>query len=651
IYFSSLPSATQFSVDPTIKHSGNFSARIEISDSLMIDTAIVAQIINISEYKKYIFEFWIKADSLDQYILPFVKFRNDTNDVFNTYFCPNGNTPGWQKLVARFQVPANSDNVVLFFALFGNGTIWLDDFNLYELTDTGYNDFSVDLNQSEGSFKNLFSSNGIGPGNLLQPYNHIQKFQELGIDYVRTHDFQTAFDYSVIFPDTSQDPLDSTAYNFHTTDSCITDIIDAGGKVFYRFGESAHYPVDNNQPPADMDKFAQVCVQIIKHYNDGWDNGFNYNLDHFEIWNEPDLFDFWSGTINDYIRLYRTTSKKIKQYNPTLKVGGPCVANVFNEGFFKIFLDSAATYNLPIDFISYHFYYHPNPYYFKYVNEYTRQKAESYGLTGLEYYNTEWNSYLFSYDTFSDWGMDDPLNAASLVSAMNYMQNSTIDNFFRYALDNWWFGMVSWDNQWRYSGLAMRSVYQLMNNNIRIEATGSDTLGTTIMASKNNTDDLVQILVADNSSLSSGYNLVFNNIAPGYIYDYEIYRIDSLKKYEWVYSGTITESDSIISQQVESPFTDHIILNKTTRLVFPNRTTNFKIFPNPTMGEINIVFDQPAENPKFLLSNILGEEIFKTEKQFSARKFKIDISSYSNGIYFLNIYTGKEKYGQKIIKN
>jgi hypothetical protein len=40
-------------------------------------------------------------------------------------------------------------------------------------------------------------------------------------------------------------------------------------------------------PPRDHDHWADICINIIRHYNEGWANGFHLNLDYWHIWEEP----------------------------------------------------------------------------------------------------------------------------------------------------------------------------------------------------------------------------------------------------------------------------------------------------------------------------------------------------------------------------
>ena len=60
--------------------------------------------------------------------------------------------------------------------------------------------------------------------------------------------------------------------------------------MFVRFGHShanrTLHPAFS-APPDDFDVFASVCLHIIRHLNDGWDNGFRLGVRDFTVWNEP----------------------------------------------------------------------------------------------------------------------------------------------------------------------------------------------------------------------------------------------------------------------------------------------------------------------------------------------------------------------------
>ena len=73
----------------------------------------------------------------------------------------------------------------------------------------------------------------------------------------------------------------------------------------------------------------------------------------FEVWNEPNLKAFWTGTQKDYFKLYRVTADAIKRVDPSLKVGGPATAR---DGWIEEFLEFCERGNVPVDFVTTHHY-------------------------------------------------------------------------------------------------------------------------------------------------------------------------------------------------------------------------------------------------------------------------------------------------------
>ncbi len=635
-----------FSIDYSDKHGGVSSLKMENIEPN--DTAIIAQLLPVEGGKVYYMEFWVKAENMQHYMLPFVQFKNDTSWVYDTYFCPNGNTQGWQVVSSRFWVPDSANTIVIFFAMFGKGTMHFDDFILEKRHDTTPLSFTVDVTQPLPALKDYFQTNGIDPGNPAGSVNCILPFQQIGLNYVRTHDFALSFDHSTIvgYADTSYDPLDPADYYFHFTDSIVQNIYNAGGKVFYRFGQSYSFDTLYSTPPANFDKWAQTCVQIIKHYNDGWDNGFNYNMDYFEIWNEPDLPQFWRGTVQEYIALYRKASRAIKQCDPTLKVGGPALSNVFDEAFINEFLDSVATYNLPLDFFSYHLYYFPNPYYFKKVNDYVRMKLDSYGLTGVELINTEWNSAMFNYLHYEEFGMDDAINAASLASALAYVQETDLTMFFRYSFRNYWFGLVQEDGSFRFSGMAYKMYRDMYSFGERIQATGGDTLGTSIVATKNS--DFIMLLVSNPSGAASGYDIEFDNIQPWW-YSYDIFRLSDSYYYDLVESGYLGDwlGDSI-HVTAQPPFLDLIIVSPSLGVPVVHSGI-VSVFPSPCTSYINIDFAEEVSNSDIKVYDTNGKHMYCTSNN-SCKKVKLETESWPAGMYCIKGQYNGNDFSLKIVK-
>lgn len=71
---------------------------------------------------------------------------------------------------------------------------------------------------------------------------------------------------------------------------------------------------------------------------------------------------------------------------------------------------------------------------------------------------------------------------------------------------------------------------------------------------------------------------------------------------------------------------------------------SFSIYPNPSSTEVNIVLPS-TENCFVEITNSIGQRCFKEPK-----KNKIDISNYSNGLYFISVMQGQNIYTHKFIK-
>ena len=270
-----------------------------------------------------------------------------------------------------------------------------------------------------------------------------KQFKEIGMEYIRTHDFSGPTDINMIFPDFSDDPLLPSSYNFTSSDEQIKGIIDAGCKVFYRLGESASMEPAHRQPPVDFDKWADICKHVIMHYNDGWADGFFYDIEYFEIWNEPDLKGFWNGTAEQYYALYHTTVETLKSYDPSLKIGGPCTSSIYNEDFTTRFLTYVIEHDLPLDFFSWHMYAnHPHDLYNGSL--YVRSLLDSYGFSAALNINTEWNINI----GFPQRDKDNAKNAAFTASSLIVFQDADIDYSYRYranADDNWLMRCIGFD--------------------------------------------------------------------------------------------------------------------------------------------------------------------------------------------------------------
>ncbi|MBR0112683.1 MAG: hypothetical protein IJM02_02955 [Clostridia bacterium] len=240
-------------------------------------------------------------------------------------------------------------------------------------------------------------------------------FTQANMTSCRTHDINCT-DVHRIFPDFSKDVNDENSYNFTECDKVIASIFDTGMEPFFRLGISWSNPVTEREhlmPPADYTKWSQICEHIILHYNEGWADGFNYGIEYWEIWNEPENSDdiadnhFWMGSDEEFFRLYDTAAKYLKDKFPSLKIGGygSCgfyaltKTNVVNNGatprnqyfitYFQNFLKYIQEHNSPMDFFTWHSYTttEKNARYIEYV----RENLAKAGYGEAEIICDEWN--------------------------------------------------------------------------------------------------------------------------------------------------------------------------------------------------------------------------------------------------------------------
>jgi xylan 1,4-beta-xylosidase len=105
-------------------------------------------------------------------------------------------------------------------------------------------------------------------------------------------------------------------------------------------------------PPNDLAAWGSFISAFTKHLID------RYGIDEvrqwmFEVWNEPNLKFFWTGTQAQYFEFFKATVNAIKSVDSKLMVGGPATSSV---EWIPEFLAYGESNNLPIDFISTHIY-------------------------------------------------------------------------------------------------------------------------------------------------------------------------------------------------------------------------------------------------------------------------------------------------------
>ena len=312
------------------------------------------------------------------------------------------------------------------------------------------NKIIADFSQKCGKVKPMHSVNNGPAGSRVRGGNStFHYFEEAGIPYARTHDasFYSGYggeftvDVHRIFRNFSADVSDPASYDFEVTDQYLKDIESVGTKVFYRLGASIeHGKKFGTFPPKDFQKWAEICEHIIRHYTEGWANGFYMDIEYWEIWNEPDCRNAdgtnpcWQGTLEEFVDLFIVTLRHLKTCFPQLKIGGPAFCTTWSERWHSALLTAVKENNLPLDFYSFHS-YRSTP---KLVGEcIAKAKAvvDKYGFPDTELILNEWNyvkgwtNEAWNYTLKSEKGLK---GASFVASTMCVGQKSALGNLMYY---------------------------------------------------------------------------------------------------------------------------------------------------------------------------------------------------------------------------
>ena len=322
------------------------------------------------------------------------------------------------------------------------------------------NKILVDFAKKTGEMKIMHSVNNGPAGSAVRGTSNTKYFKEAKIPYARTHDasFYAGYggehtvDIHAIFKNFDADVNDPKSYDFEMTDMYLKRIQEVGCETFYRLGSKIeHEKKFGTYPPKDNQKWAEICEHIIRHYNEGWAEGFHYNIEYWEIWNEPECKNHdgstpcWQGTKEQFVEFFVTALKHLKKCFPDLKIGGPALCSSWNESWNDAIFGALHKENITMDFFSFHGYAkEPHAYYESAEHAYS--VLEKYGCAGkTELILNEWNyvrgwlgdDIVYSYKALAG------LKGASFIAGtMCSGQRSKLDQMMYYdARPSNWNGM------------------------------------------------------------------------------------------------------------------------------------------------------------------------------------------------------------------
>lgn len=270
--------------------------------------------------------------------------------------------------------------------------------------------------------------------------------RECGFKYLRSHGLLQ--DEMGVY---SEDKLGQAVYNFQYIDALYDSILDTGMKPFVELSfmpeklasgnKSIFWWKGNITPPKDYAKWENLTKALIRHWTERYGEK-EVSSWYFEVWNEPNLDIFWSGTQGDYFKLYDVTARAIKTVSKNYRVGGPATAG---RAWISETIDFAVKNKVPLDFITTHDYgvkgigvdadgkqklfldTDPNAI-IGGVRE-TRAKIKNSAMPGLPLHYTEWSASYSSRDLVHDSYVSAPYILSKLKGSEGFIDSMSYWTF------------------------------------------------------------------------------------------------------------------------------------------------------------------------------------------------------------------------------
>ena len=307
---------------------------------------------------------------------------------------------------------------------------------------------TVDVNQVKGELnRNYNFCVGAGRANegLRADWQRQLRVarEECGFRYIRFHGLLTD-DMGVYHEDKAGNP----SYSFQYIDELFDFLQSIGMKPFVELSfmpsqlasadKTVFWWKGNISPPKDYKKWDDLITSLVAHFKERYGEK-EVSSWYFEVWNEPNLKYFFTGTMDDYFKLYSETARTIKAVSANFKVGGPATAA---NAWVPETINYCSTNKVPIDFISTHDYgvkqgfldvtgdvgtildQNKSSVYSDMIN--TSKQIKSSAMPNLELHYTEWSSAYTPTDRLHDsyheaaYILDKIKHASPYLNSMSY---------------------------------------------------------------------------------------------------------------------------------------------------------------------------------------------------------------------------------------
>lgn len=216
-----------------------------------------------------------------------------------------------------------------------------------------------------------------------------------------------------------REPGGQLSYRFEETDALARLIASTGTRPYWSYCYVPAAARRRGQSWMGMAEDDTVWVDTVRAYVASMSER-GVEVGYHEVYNEPDLRDertgaphFYDGDLDDYLALYRATSRAIREADPAAIVGGPSLAAAsVNAHWLTSFLEMVQQEGLPLDFLSFHHYGH-----FSVENTIRIVDEVLGGFEGFEHLELHLNEYNAFVIDYPRGGLQDTYYLASAFAA------------------------------------------------------------------------------------------------------------------------------------------------------------------------------------------------------------------------------------------
>ncbi len=367
---------------------------------------------------------------------------------------------------------------------------------------------------------------------------------------------------SGVFPDASAPTDDPESYDFAAIDYSLSGIIDSGAEPLwqatYDIGSTDEWEMGcfhRGYAPQDLEIWAQVVKHVLMHFNEGWADGYDWNVRYVESLNEPfkaglyersDYMDVWLAyqamavAVQEYNAEYGRDVKVVGHSNPVSLNTGPDDGPNSDIWLLDDFLTFITANDVPFDIFSYHQY---GDYYEQWETAVTvREHLDAAGFEDTPIWNTEWNTKGFdSQDTATASAYFASHNAQTKTMWQDLVEQAFIyrasqrpigeDQFgWSFCDDIFYLAIDATPRPAYYGWLVFRDMEAMTPNRLAVDPIDSNKV--TFLAGSSDTGQQLSVLLSywameSSADLETDYYVYVDGLEPGSIWWAELRTVEA----------------------------------------------------------------------------------------------------------------------------